>query len=105
MNEKEKLIEKLHSNLGKIKCSRCGKIVQIPYPPEEKQKEWRIFAWTVFLEMYIKWYLHWTILKGWTGEFICPDCHNVNDDIDDRKLSCTDDWIENYNKWKDNEKE
>lgn len=102
MNEKEKLSEKLYSNLGRFKCSRCRKEMRIPYPPKEKQEEWGIFAWTAFLAMYIKWHLHWFILKGWRGEFICPNCYKPDDDIDDRKLSCTDDWIGNYNKWRDN---
>ena len=43
--------------------------------------------------------IRWTILKGWTGEFICPNCHKEDDIIDDRKLSCTDEWLEKYNKW------
>ena len=96
----QELRDKLHNKLGKFKCSRCGKEVYIPYLPEEKQKEWGIFAWTAFLAMYIKWQSHWTILKGWTGEFICPDCHKDTYEIDDRKLSRTDEWLDKYSKWR-----
>lgn len=102
MEEIGEIIGKLHNKIGDFTCYRCGRKGHIPYPPKEKQKEWHVFSWTAFLAMYIKWHLHWTILKGWRGEYICPDCHKPDDDIDDSKLSCTDDWIENYNKWKDN---
>lgn len=98
MNIKE-LVDRLHDNLGRFKCSRCGKEIQIPYPPKEKQEEWKIFSWTAFLAMYVKWQLNWTILKGFRGEFVCPDCHKDTDDIDDRKLSCTNEWLDKYNKW------
>lgn len=90
----------LNRNLGRFKCSRCGKEGHIDYPPKELQREWGIISWTAFLAMYMKWHLHWYILKGWAGEFICPDCLLPGDDIDDRKLSCTDDWIKKYNEWK-----
>lgn len=85
--------------ISKYKCYRCGKVVNIPWPSLKKQRELGIFSWTAFIAMYLKWQLGWTILKGWTGEFICSNCHKEDDIIDDRKLSCTDEWLEKYNKW------
>lgn len=76
MGNFKEILNQLNAPTQKVKCSKCGKIIEIPNPPNKTLKNWGCYTYTIFQVAYLisnNWHIR---NRGVTDNhpFFCPDC-------------------------------